>query len=246
MMRPACLAKTPAAGRPIHRYGAIGSGRRLAALTAGLALGLLSACTRLAPPEQFLATRGVAPAQDTRFVVCHGFACAFHTEVVLTAAEWAQVTAPFDPPAASPEGERRQIGAAVALLEQTVGRKTGTESDKGGLSYIAGGNPTQLDCMDETTNTTTYVTLLQNHGLLRWHQAGQPASRGFFLDVRWYHETAVLVERGSGVEYAIDSWVDDNGKPPLIQPLEDWQWTWRGRVQTATQSSSQIDPAPRP
>lgn len=169
MMRPVCLAKTPAPGRLTRRPGTCGSRRRLAALTTALALGLLSACTRHASPEQFLATRGVTPAQDTRFVVCHGFACTFHTEVVLTEAEWTQVTAPFDPPAAGPEGERRQIGQAVALFEQMVGRKTGTEADKGGLSYIAGGNPTQLDCMDETTNTTTYVTMLQNHGLLRWH-----------------------------------------------------------------------------
>ena len=219
----------------------------MAWLMAVLALGLLTACTRHPTPEQFLAKRGVAPADDTHFVICHGFACTFHSEVVLSAEEWAQVTAPFNPPAASPEDERRQIGQAVALLEQVVGRKTGTDLDKGGLTYIVAGDPTQLDCMDETTNTTTYVTLLQKHGLLHWHQAGQPASRGFFFDVRWYHETAVLVERASGAEYAIDSWIDDNGKPPLIEPLEQWQWTWRGTIQTAKQSSSQPDTAtPRP
>lgn len=244
-MLPACLDKTPAAGLPIHREDDRPIGRRWAALVVA-ALGLLSACTRHPAPEQFLAARGIAPVADTRFVICHGFACMFHTEVFLTAAEWAQVTAPFDPPAASAEGERRQIGQAVALLEQVVGRKTGTDADKGGLSYIAGGDPTQLDCMDETTNTTTYVTLLQKHGLLRWHEAGQPASRGFFLDARWYHETAVLVERVSGTEYAIDSWVDDNGKPPLIEPLEHWQWTWPGGVQTATQSPERSGSAPRP
>ena len=233
-MRPS-IDQHPAEGMPLARKDARRIRRGLATTMTALALVLLTACTRHVAPKQFLARRGVGPVEVTRFVVCHGFACTFHTEVSLTAAEWALVAAPFESPATSAADERRQIGQAVALLEQVVGRKTGTDGDKGGLSYIAAGNPTQLDCMDETTNTTTYVTLLQKHGLLRWHQAGQPASRGFFLDVRWYHETAVLVERPSGREYAIDSWVDDNGKPPLIEPLEQWQWTWYGGMQTATQ-----------
>lgn len=229
------LDQCPAAGMPVPHKDARRFGRGLAAPMAALALALLTACTRLAAPEQFLAKRGIGPVEETRFIICHGFGCTFHSEVYLSAAEWSLVAALFNSPAASAADERRQIGQAVALFEQVVGRKTGTDGDKGGLSYNAAGDPTQLDCMDETTNTTTYVTLLQKHGLLRWHEAGQPASRGFFLDVRWYHETAVLVERPSGSEYAIDSWVDDNGKPPLIEPLEQWQWTWYGGIQTATQ-----------
>ena len=200
----------------------------MACLVALVAIGLLADCTRYQAPPDFLAKRGIEPPAETKFAICHGFACTFHTEVSFSDTDWAQVTAPFAQPATDPADERQRIGRAVALFEQIVGRKTGTEADTGGLTYIVAGNPTQLDCIDETTNTTTYVTLLQAHGLLRWHQPGQPASRGFFLDGRWYHETAVLVEQPSGTEFAIDSWVDDNGKPPLIVPLEQWQWTWSG------------------
>lgn len=218
---------------------------RAAFLIPILAVGLLAGCTRYPTPEQFLAKRGIATPDETHFVICHGFGCTFHSEVSLTEAEWAQVTTPLHPPASDPAGERRQIGRAVALFEQIVGRKTGTDTDKGGLSHIVAGDPTQLDCIDETTNTTTYLTLLHGHGLLRWHRVGQPASRGFFLDGRWYHESAVLLEQASGAEFAIDSWVGDNGEPPVIMPLEQWQWTWGawgGDTKSAQQTPAPTDP----
>lgn len=203
---------------------------RTASIAGCIAIGLLTLtdCTRYQVPAEFLSRRGIEQPAETRFMICHGFACTFHTEVSFGAADWLQVAAPFDHPATTAAEERGQIGQAVALFEQIVGRKTGTETDTGGLTYIAAGNPTQLDCIDETTNTTTYLTLLQAHGLLHFYRPAPPASRGFFLDGRWYHETAVMMELPSGAEFAVDSWVEDNGKPPLIVPLEEWQWSWSG------------------
>ena len=218
--------------------------KRLAYILAILSMGFLTDCTRYPAPERLLAKRGISHPDDAHFTICHGFGCTFHSEVTFSDMDWAQVMAAFDPPAREPAGERRQIGQAVAVFEQLVGRKTGTDTDKGGLTHIVGGNPTQLDCIDETTNTTTYLTLLQDRGVLRWHRAGQAASRGFFLDGRWHHETAVLLELASGTEFAIDSWFEDNGKPPLIVPLEQWQWTWGswgGNTETARQQPAQPD-----
>lgn len=210
-----------------------------------LAVCGLTDCTRYPTPEQFLAKRGISHPTYSHFTICHGFGCTFHSAVTFSDTDWGQVTASFDPPARDPAGERRQIGQAVAVFERLVGRKTGTDSDKGGLTHSVAGNPTQLDCIDETTNTTTYLTLLHNRGMLRWHRAGQAASRGFFLDGRWRHETAVLLELASGAEFAIDSWIEDNGKPPLIVPLEQWQWTWGSwgvNTETARQQPAQPDP----
>ena len=218
--------------------------KRIAVIIPILALCGLADCTRYPIPQQFLAKRGIAQIDANRFTICHGFSCTFHSEVAFSDADWAQVTASFDPPARDPEVERQQIGQAVAVFEQLVGRKTGTDTDTGGLTYIVAGNPTQLDCVDETTNTTTYLTLLHGRGLLRWHRAGQAASRGFFLDGRWHHETAVLLELASGAEFAIDSWFEDNGKPPLIVPLEQWQWSWAAwnGSETARRQPAQPDP----
>ena len=219
--------------------------KQIAYLIPLLALCCLTGCTRYPTPEQLLAKRGISHLDESQFTICHGFGCTFHSEVTFGDMDWAQVMAIFDPPARDPDGERRQIGQAVVVFEQLVGRKTGTDTDKGGLTHSVGGNPTQLDCIDETTNTTIYLTLLHARGVLRWHRAGQAASRGFFLDGRWHHETAVLLELASGAEFAIDSWFEDNGKPPLIVPLEQWQWSWgswNGNSETARRQPAQPDP----
>lgn len=60
---------------------------RCASLVAIMAIGLLAACTRHQPPAQSLSKRGVAPPEETRFVICHGFGCTFRTEVTFTEAE---------------------------------------------------------------------------------------------------------------------------------------------------------------
>ncbi|MEZ5838943.1 MAG: hypothetical protein R3D02_00370 [Hyphomicrobiales bacterium] len=49
--------------------------------------------------------------------------------------------------------------------------------------------------------------------------------RGFFLDGRYPHVTAVLVEKG-GVPYAIDSWPGPNGATPEIKTLDAWFASW--------------------
>jgi hypothetical protein len=36
------------------------------------------------------------------------------------------------------------------------------------------------------------------------------------------HTTAVLVELQDGREWAIDSWVRNNGEPPDVLPLKTW------------------------
>lgn len=189
-------------------------------------LAVIAACTRYPAPDRFLGYRGIEPPAGDRFVICHGYGCTYRTPVVFNDEDWAAVLAPLATPAGDAPDERTRIGLALARFEEIVGRKTGTETDVGGLTFRTAGDPTQLDCMDETTNTTTYLTLLQTRGVLRWHRVSRPASRGVFLDGRWYHETAVLMEQAGGAEFAVDSWFEDNGKPPHILPLDQWGLSW--------------------
>lgn len=201
---------------------------RVAGIIACLAVGLLADCARYQAPADFLSRRGIDAPAEAKFTICHGFACTFRTDVAFSDTDWRQAAAPFAQRAKDAAEERAQIAQAIALFEQIVGRKTGTETDTGGLTFTTAGDPTQLDCIDETTNTTTYLTLLHTHGLLHWYRPAPAAKRGFFLDGRWYHETAVMIEQPSGAEFAVDSWVEDNGGPPLIVPLDEWQWSWSG------------------
>ncbi len=138
---------------------------------------------------------------------------------MLARTRWREVQAIFQSPAATPARERERIGLAVAHLEHLVGAVTGTSADLGGNESGAG-TPGQMDCIDESTNTTTYLRLFQAHGLLRWHQVRERKRRAKWLfDVHW---TAVVRETGQGQDYAVDSWFYDNGVPPFVHPLDLW------------------------
>ena len=46
----------------------------------------------------------------------------------------------------------------------------------------------QMDCIDESTNSTTYLRILAGAGLLRWHRVEARVTRGFFI-FGWPHTT---------------------------------------------------------
>jgi hypothetical protein len=60
-------------------------------------------------------------------------------------------------------------------------------------------------------------------GYLKHHEVLEPTARGFFLDGRYPHATAVLRENISGEKWAIDSWPRANAEPPVIQLLSVWR-----------------------
>ena len=159
-----------------------------------------------------------------RIPVCSGYGCLNIDIVQLNDAEWRSVRTLFVPRAENPTDERQQIARAIAQLEKIIGPKTETEHDKGGTFpglFEAG----QMDCIDESTNTTVYLRLLAANDLLRWHEVGPDATRGYFL-FGWPHTTATVREKSSGNEYAVDSWFFDNGAEPVIIPLKQWRDGW--------------------
>ena len=62
-----------------------------------------------------------------------------------------------------------------------------------------------MDCIDKSTNTRTLLKYLESHGLLRYHDVMMNASRGFFVDGRYPHSTAVIRD-ASGMKWVVDSW----------------------------------------
>jgi hypothetical protein len=130
---------------------------------------------------------------------------------------------------------RQQIAAAVALMERLAGAKAGTDKDEPGLnsSVFRWDTDGQLDCIDETYNTSTYLRLFAARKLLRWHQPGPPAARGNFID-GWPHNTATIVEAGSGARYTVDSWFGGHAELPDIVPLQAWLDGWSPAPATRT------------
>lgn len=164
------------------------------------------------------------PAPD-RFSVCFDHGCQSLSQAALTQGQWDTLRALFPLPERNAADERQRIGEAIALLETFAGMATGTATEKGG-NLQGLGEPGQMDCIDESTNTTLYLTLLQKYGLMRLHRVEDRATRGWLV-FGWPHTTAVIQEIASGTLWAVDSWFLDNGKPPLILTLDQWESGWQ-------------------
>ena len=161
-----------------------------------------------------------------RFSICYGGTCSRRATLGLTQAEWARVRSVFVPPPATPAAERQSLRRAIALLQGIVGPKTGTDHNLG--ENRGHGLPGQMDCVDQSIDTSVYLTLIQQDGLLRWHRLVGRSTRGPFTGVmQWPHSTAVIVDGTDGTEYAVDAWFLDNGQPPFIVPLRQWANGWR-------------------
>ncbi len=155
------------------------------------------------------------------FEVCQGGGCAQVNTTQLTLEEWQKVSAVFSPKAQNAEQERAQIADAIGVLEQIVGKKTGTDKDLAG-TFNEIGLTGQMDCNDEAINTTTYMRLLKQDGLMPLHEIEDTRTRNFFF-TGWPHSTAVIHEIASKQRYAVDSWFYDNGHPATIVPFGQWK-----------------------
>ncbi len=158
------------------------------------------------------------------FSVCHDLSCHNVSTVSLTETEWQQVVGHFQPVAQKAATERQQIATAIAVMEKLVGNKTGTAGDRG-KNQLSGSRHGQLDCIDEATNTSVYLRIMDNEGLLTWHRAAPRTSRGP-LSGQAPHNTATIIETQSQQRYAVDAWFFANGQPPAIVLLDHWKQGW--------------------
>lgn len=124
----------------------------------------------------------------------------------------------------SAPAERVAIGNAIGRLERIVGPKTHTDGDIGGTFRKTGED--QMDCVDESTNTTIYLVMMQNDRLLKFHRVQQPIYRTPMTTMGtgkyWPHFTAVVTDNTTHIAWAVDSWARDNGFPAEVLPLRDW------------------------
>lgn len=157
------------------------------------------------------------------FEVCTGGGCAEVKHVSLTDDEWQSIASIFTNArmVLNAEQERDLIALAIGAFESIVGTKTSTATDLAG-TFGNSDYPGQLDCNDEAINSTTYMRLLRQNGLLKFHEIEDTRTRNFFF-TGWPHSTAVIHETASGERFAVDSWFYDNGFPATIVPFAVWK-----------------------
>jgi hypothetical protein len=184
----------------------------------------LVACQTLAEQDSlgWYKDRGAVAPQQNKVVICHGFGCVHRTVVTLTPADRTQLANIMAQGKASPDQERQQLKAAVMWFEKRTGPIAGSENDVGGLDMANARVRGQMDCIDEATNTTSLMLVMEQWGLFQHHTVGRPVARGFLLDGRYPHATATLIEQNSGNAYSIDPWPYGNGENVDIMPLSTW------------------------
>ena len=153
--------------------------------------------------------------------VCQGGGCAQINQISISAAEWGSVAQLFEIKATNSADERQQISQAIGLLEQLVGTINGTYEDRAG-TFDNSDYQGQLDCNDEAINTTTYMRLLKQNGLMQLHEIEDTRTRNFFF-TGWPHSTAVIRDIKTGERFAVDSWFYDNGHDAAVVPFASWK-----------------------
>ena len=64
--------------------------------------------------------------------------------------------------------------------------------------------------------------MLQQWGLLKFHSIGDPKYRGNALVLQTPHNTAVLVDRATKVEWVVDLWPRGYLQPPDVMTVQKW------------------------
>ena len=79
----------------------------------------------------------------------------------------------------------------------------------------------RMDCVDNSSNTTTYLSILRDIGELDGWSVSSPRVRKRF-NFTAVHWTAVIIDTETGVSWSVDSWYRPNGHLPMVMPLRSW------------------------
>jgi len=159
------------------------------------------------------------PDQSSVFI-CYNYSCKTKRIIHINAENIASLNTIFKQLNTSGHGERHAIAQSIALLENIAATQSPVYNDKA-KNYNDNHLPGSMDCIDSTVNTTHYLELLNQLGLIIHHELQQPVYRSPYL--MGQHWAAQIKNKNSRQSYAVDSWQTDNGLPPVIQDIEKWK-----------------------
>jgi hypothetical protein len=79
----------------------------------------------------------------------------------------------------------------------------------------------RTDCIDNASNSTNFLAILLELGVLDGWSLEPPSIRDRF-SLATVHWTAVVVDRASGTPWSVDSWYRPHGHLPFVMPLDAW------------------------
>jgi len=185
----------------------------------GLLLTGTSGCVyyQKGPPTVHFEEFSAKPPKGDTVTVCHAYGCKEQTPFTFSPEDVQEMGLLMAGVKRddSPAEERRAIAYAIGWMERRVAPSVGTATDRPGMQYAGSGIKSQQDCVDEATNTTSYLLVLQRHGLIKHHSVERPFAKDSLR--KWTHWAALIKEKPSGSLFAIDSSASRNGENPTVQ-----------------------------
>ena len=151
--------------------------------------------------------------------ICYNWSCAATVRIELSSEQLEVVYQLFSEVNDAPS-ERAAISDAVGVFEVYAGQQSPTGADRGGNWYDQNING-RMDCIDHSTNTTTYLKLMEAKHWFKFHRVNERVKRTRFLGIS-AHWAGRIDEIGTGKSFAVDSWFYDSGHSAVIYDLDDW------------------------
>jgi hypothetical protein len=177
----------------------------------------------LSPPQAALySSVSIYPPSASAMTVCYGFVCRRREVLDFTPADRKALTKILAAGHASAAAERAAVQKAVIWFDRRMGPLIGTDKRVAKADFRYFDDKHNYDCWDTTRNTTSLLLVLQDWGLLKYHVVGNPHYRGNALVLQTPHNTAVLVENATKVEWVVDLWPRGYAQPPDVMTVEKW------------------------
>jgi len=188
-----------------------------------IAAPMPAAAVELSAPQAALYTTvSIYPPSAQRMTVCYGFVCRRREILDFSPGDRSALTKILAAGHASAAAERAAVQKAVIWFDRRMGPVIGTEKRVAKADIRAFDDKHNYDCWDTTRNTTSLLLVLQEWGLLKYHTVGDPHYRGNALVFQTPHNTAVLVDRATKVEWVVDMWPRAYSQPPDVMTVEQW------------------------
>lgn len=193
-----------------------------AAIAAMMSASSASAVEMSGPIAYLYSSVSINPPSVREMTVCYGFGCRRRASLDFSAADRKALTQILAAGKANPAAERAAVQKAVIWFDRRVGPMIGTDKRVAYADIRAGSAATNFDCWDTTRNAASLLLVLHEWGLLKHHTVGDPKYRGNFLAGQLPHNTAVLVDKSTGVEWVVDMWPKKYAEAPDVMPVARW------------------------
>jgi hypothetical protein len=195
----------------------------LGACLAALSANGVAKAAELSPAVLALYTTvSIYPPSPNSMTVCYGFVCRRREILDFTAGDRRALTQIMAAGRASAAAERAAVQKAVIWFDRRMGPILGTDKRVAKADFRYFDDKHNFDCWDTTRNTTSLLLVLQEWNLLKYHFVGDPHYRGNTLVLQTPHNTAVLVDRATKVEWVVDLWPRGYLQPPDVMPVTQW------------------------